>query len=231
MTDSTYTFLSLNSATDEGAGLMVLFFYLAVLATCYFLGCFNGAVIVSKYILKDDVRNHGSGNAGLTNFYRTFGGFLTFLVILTDMLKGVFSILLATTVTKALGGEAYLVCIEYLAAIACMLGHMFPITFNFKGGKGVLTGGAIIFMIDMRIALIVWLGFILLVFCTRYVSLGSCSSGVTFMLANAYFYPDALTIALGVCIGSLLLWGHRTNIVRLVKGEENRFSFRRKKAS
>ncbi len=64
----------------------------------YFCGCFNGAVIVSKYILRDDVRNHGSGNAGLTNFFRTFGGPLTFVVILTDVLKAVVAILIAATI-------------------------------------------------------------------------------------------------------------------------------------
>lgn len=201
-----------------------------VFIVAYFLGCFNGAVIVSKYILKDDVRNHGSGNAGLTNFYRTFGGGLTFVVILTDVLKGVFSILLATTVTRSLGADAYLIYIEYIAAICCMLGHMFPVTFKFKGGKGVLTGGGIIVMIDWRIALVVWIGFFLLFLSTRYVSLGSCSAGVIFAIANAFFHPEPYCIALGAVIGAMLLWAHRENIQRLIRGEENRFSFRRKQA-
>lgn len=195
----------------------------------YLLGCFNGAVIVSKYILKDDVRNHGSGNAGLTNFYRTFGGPLTFVVILTDFFKGIFSILLATIVTKALGAETYLLYAQYLAAIGCQLGHMFPITFKFKGGKGVLSGGAVIWMIDWRIALLVWTVFMLLVFATRYVSLGSCSSGAIFFLANAYFHPDYLSIILGGILGGLLLWAHRGNIQRLVKGEESKLSINHRK--
>lgn len=200
-----------------------------VVVFSYFLGCFNGAVIVSKYILKDDVRNHGSGNAGLTNFYRTFGGPLTVVVILTDFLKGIFSILLATTVAKLLGADDYLTYAQYLAAIACQLGHMFPITFKFKGGKGVLSGGAIIWMIDWRIAVVVWAGFMILVFATRYVSLGSCSSGIVFFLANAYFYPDPLSVVFGGILGGLLLWAHRGNMMRLIKGEESKFAFRSKK--
>ncbi|MFI3250576.1 MAG: glycerol-3-phosphate acyltransferase [Eubacteriales bacterium] len=201
----------------------------AMLLTCYFLGCFNGAVIVSKYILRDDIRDHGSGNAGLTNFYRTFGGGLTFVVILTDMLKGVFSILLANFVVSYLTIDAYAVNLQYAAALSCMLGHIFPATFHFKGGKGILTGGAIILMLDWRIALLVWVSFFILFLSTRYVSLGSCFAGVAFTLSTAYFYPDLVTVLLASIIGGLLLWGHRTNIQRLIKGEENRFQLRKSK--
>lgn len=194
----------------------------------YFLGCFNGAVIVSKYILKNDVRNHGSGNAGLTNFYRTFGGPLTIVVILTDFLKGIFSILLAIIVAKQLGAEELVMYFKYLAAIGCLSGHMFPVTFKFKGGKGVLSGGAIILMMDWRIALIAWVGFFALVLLTRYVSLGSCYAGVAFIVANAIFFPDIISILLGAFLGGLVLWGHRENIKRLLSGTENKFTVRKK---
>ena len=79
--------------SELGAALLLPALLIAVIA--YFCGCFNGAVIVSKYILRDDVRSHGSGNAGLTNFYRTFGGPLTAVVILTDVLKAVLAVLLS----------------------------------------------------------------------------------------------------------------------------------------
>lgn len=199
-----------------------------VLVFAYFLGCFNGAVIVSKYILKDDVRNHGSGNAGLTNFYRTFGGPLTFVVILTDFLKGIFSILLANLAAEQLGALDLVMYFRYLGAIGCLSGHMFPVTFKFKGGKGVLSGGAIILMMDPRIAVIAWVGFFAIVIFTRYVSLGSCYAGVAFIVANAVFFPDPVSVAMGTFLGGLVLWGHRENIKRLLKGEENRFSFRKK---
>ena len=117
----------------------------------YLCGCFNGAVIVSKYILRDDIRTHGSGNAGLTNFYRTFGGFLTLVVILTDVLKAVAALLLAGLLMGAPFGQ-------YWAALFCLLGHMFPCMFHFKGGKGILSGGTIAIMIDWRVAVVVWGG-------------------------------------------------------------------------
>ena len=86
-------------ASGDTVRLLMVAGLLALAAVCaYFLGCFNGAVIVSKYILRNDVRNHGSGNAGLTNFYRVFGGPLTAVVILTDMLKMV----AAVEIVKAL---------------------------------------------------------------------------------------------------------------------------------
>ena len=157
---------------------------LMVAVIAYFCGCFNGAVIVSKYILRDDVRNHGSGNAGLTNFYRTFGGPLTFVVILCDVLKAVVAVLLGGwllgTVAGANGYAAnerissmWALFGEYWAALFCLLGHMFPCMFHFKGGKGILSGGTIVWMIDWRIGLVVWVGFLLLFLLTKYVSLGS----------------------------------------------------------
>ena len=126
--------------------------FVLIAALAYFCGCFNGAVIVSKYILRDDVRNHGSGNAGLTNFYRTFGGPLTAVVILTDVLKAVLAVWLATDIINA-PAEAVTLA-KYWAGLFCLLGHMYPCMFQFKGGKGILSGGAIVLMIDWRIALV-----------------------------------------------------------------------------
>lgn len=193
----------------------------------YLLGCFNGAVIVSKYILKDDIRTHGSGNAGLTNFYRTFGGPLTFVVILTDVLKAVFAVLIGMAVFGHFMGVP--VFGKLFAGLFCMIGHMFPCMFRFKGGKGVLSGGIVAIMLDWRVALIVWGGFLLLAILTRYVSLGSIFAGTAFPFAT-YFVMHSLVLAiLSGCYGALLIWGHRANIRRLLKGEENKFSFHHKK--
>jgi len=219
--------------------LITVGIYAAVAVTSYFLGCFNGAVIVSKYILKDDVRNHGSGNAGLTNFYRTFGGFLTFLVILTDMLKAVVALLIATWLFKA-GGEIAVVVAKYWAAAFCLFGHMYPCMFGFRGGKGILSGGTIALMIDWRIALIVWGGFLIFFLLTRYVSLGSCVAGASFPVATILVYHPLLRdpswllhgwfiILCSVFLGGLVVWKHRANIKRLIAGNESKFSFRKKK--
>lgn len=193
----------------------------------YFLGCFNGAVIVSKYILRDDVRNHGSGNAGLTNFYRTFGGPLTAGVILCDVLKAV----AALSVGGALLGHllGWTVLGKYWAGLFCLLGHMFPCMFHFKGGKGILSGGTIAIMIDWRIALVVWGGFLLLTVLTRYVSLGSLWAGASFPFISWYCYPDSAIVVLAFACGGLVVWQHRANIKRLLQGNENKFSLHHKK--
>lgn len=214
------------------------FFVVAVCA--YFLGCFNGAVIVSNYILKDDIRNHGSGNAGLTNFYRTFGGPLTFVVILTDVLKAVAAILIGVWLAgfydpRIMGegplpnGEMIVVLFKYWAGLFCLLGHMFPCMFHFKGGKGILSGGTVAILIDWRVALIVWGAFLILAILTRYVSLGSCCAGALLPFATWLIYRDMNITILAIIIGGLLLYMHRGNIKRLLAGTESKFSLHKKK--
>ena len=204
----------------------------------YLLGCFNGAVIVSKYILRDDVRNHGSGNAGLTNFYRTFGGPLTAVVILTDVLKAVLAVLVSrwlmfhgfTIFISAASTTAFYDTVaKYWAGLFCLLGHMFPVMFRFKGGKGILSGGTIAIMIDWRVALVVWGGFLVLSVLTRYVSLGSCWAGLSFPFATWFVYQNYVILLLGILCGGLVLWQHRGNIRRLLNGTESKFQLHHKK--
>ncbi len=207
----------------ENLWLAMLLIYGGTAVASYFLGCFNGAVIVSKYILRDDVRNHGSGNAGLTNFHRTFGGGLTFVVILCDVLKAVLAVLLTSTV---FGGA---VAAKYWGGLFCLLGHMFPCMFHFKGGKGILSGGTIALMIDWRVALVVWGGFLILVIVTRYVSLGSLWAGASFPFISWYCYPEVRIVVLAFLLGGLVVWQHRGNIKRLLAGNESKFSLHHKK--
>ena len=208
---------------------------LLVAAAAYLLGCSNGAVIVSKYILRDDVRTHGSGNAGLTNFYRTFGGPLTLVVILCDVLKAVAAVWAGILMARYWDGGFWsqeaivLVFAKYWAGLFCLLGHMFPCMFHFKGGKGILSGGTIAIMIDWRIAVVVWGGFLILTALTRYVSLGSLWAGASFPFISWYCYPQTPIIVLAFCLGGLIVWKHRANIQRLLAGNENKLSFHRKK--
>ena len=202
---------------------------IAVIA--YFCGCFNGAVIVSKYILHDDIRTHGSGNAGLTNFYRTFGGPLTLGVISCDVLKAIAAVLLGVWIFSWFGFNGFdLIYAKYWAGLWCLLGHMFPCMFHFKGGKGILSGGTIAIMIDWRIALVVWGGFLVLAVVTKYVSLGSCWAGASFPFATWFVYHDTVLLVLAIVIGGLILYMHRGNIHRLLTGTENKFSLHHKKA-
>lgn len=203
----------------------------AVAVAAYFLGCFNGAVIVSKYILRDDVRSHGSGNAGLTNFHRTFGGALTFVVVLCDVLKAVAALLISMAVFRyfVLDSEVVTVFSKYWAGTFCLLGHMFPCMFGFKGGKGILSGGTIAIMIDWRVALVVWGGFLVLTVLTRYVSLGSCWAGASFPFVTWFVYRQPVILVLSIFLGGMILWKHRENIKRLLAGNENKFSLHKKK--
>ena len=213
-------------------GDMFIVLVASVALIAYFCGCFNGAVIVSKYILRDDVRNHGSGNAGLTNFHRTFGGALTAVVILTDVLKAVVALWLSGVVLRVFdtgAGDIVFVIAKYWAALFCLLGHMFPCMFGFKGGKGILSGGTVALMIDWRIALVVWGGFLVLVLLTRYVSLGSVWAGASFPFISWYCYPHPIIVVLAFLCGGLVVWKHRENIQRLLHGNERKFSLHKKK--
>jgi len=215
----------LDSAHVSGGWLALAAVGIAVLA--YFLGCFNGAVVVSRYILRDDVRNHGSGNAGLTNFYRTFGGPLTLVVILSDAVKAVVAVLFAMWIAGAISPQLITLS-KYWAGMFCLLGHMFPVTFQFRGGKGILSGGTIALMIDWRVALVVWGGFLILAIATRYVSLGSCWAGLYLPFVTWFVYQDELITVLAVIIGCLILWKHRGNMVRIAKGTESKFTLHKK---
>lgn len=203
----------------------------AMAVIAYFCGCFNGAVIVSKYILHDDVRTHGSGNAGLTNFFRTFGGPLTLVVILCDVLKAVVAILVGVAIARnfIVDDTPVLILAKYWSALFCLLGHIFPCMFGFKGGKGILSGGTIAIMIDWRVALLVWGGFLILVALTRYVSLGSVFAAAGFPFGTWFFVShDVVIMALAICLGALVIYMHRGNIQRLLKGKERKLSFHKK---
>ena len=219
----------MNILIETGAGAVLPALLVAVIA--YFCGCFNGAVIVSKYILRDDVRTHGSGNAGLTNFYRTFGGPLTLVVILTDVLKAIVAVWVGILAAKYLVADDALVIAlgKYWAGTFCLLGHMFPCMFQFKGGKGILSGGTIAIMMDWRVALVVWGGFLVLAILTKWVSLGSCWAGLSFPFVSWFVYQDLVILLLAIVCGGLILWKHRGNIKRMLKGEESKFSFHHKK--
>ena len=215
---------------EQGTAFWIPALITAVIA--YFCGCFNGAVIVSKYILRNDVRNHGSGNAGLTNFHRVFGGPLTAVVILTDVLKAVVALVVGAALFRNFlpNGEVLAVFAEYWAAVFCLLGHMYPCMFQFRGGKGILSGGTIALMVDWRVALAVWGGFLILVVLTKYVSLGSVWAGASFPFITWFCYPQLPIVILAFVLGGLVVWKHRGNITRLVTGTESKFSLHRKKA-
>ena len=192
---------------------------LAAALACYFLGNHNGAICVSL-MMGDDVRSHGSGNAGLTNFIRSYGTGRALLVILIDVGKAVLACLLAGCMLEPFG---YGLEGRVLGGLCVMLGHDFPVLQGFRGGKGILSGWFVAFMVDWRIGVMIGVVFFVVYFLTKYVSLGSVLAAVTFGVGFVVFYYDNLFVCLtGIFVSALTVFMHRGNIVRLVKGEERK---------
>lgn len=202
----------------------VAFAVLLVMLLSYFFGCFNGSFMVSHFIIRDDVRKHGSGNAGLTNFYRTYGAKYALLVIACDMGKTVAACLLGSFFFRCLGWDGTLGTL--LAGLGCELGHIFPVFYGLRGGKGILSGGTLVLLLNWRVAAVAWALFLLLWLTTRYVSLASitatCSAPIT-----VYFVYGHNWLYTGLClaVAALVVWCHRENIQRLLHGTEKKFKW------
>ena len=188
--------------------------------TAYLLGNLNGSVCISQIVAHEDVRSHGSGNAGLTNFFRTYGSWSTLLVLAIDAGKTVLACLVGGLLLKPFGYGAEG---AVLGAVAVSLGHDFPALLGFKGGKGIVCGLAIAIVIDWRIALMILGVFVVVFAISRYVSLGSVLASLTFAAGFAIFHYDDLFVMIGgILIGALAVFMHRGNIVRLIKGTEKK---------
>ena len=189
----------------------------------YMLGNLNGAVSISLLLSKDDIRNHGSGNAGLTNFMRRFGPSSGVLVVCIDMMKAILACLMGKLLLEPYGyGQEGLM----IAAIAVSLGHDFPALLGFKGGKGVLSGFAIALAADWRCALLILAVFALCLWLTRYVSLSSILASLTFSVSFLILHWEKLFVAIaGAAIGLFIIFMHRSNIARLLNGTEKKATF------
>lgn len=194
----------------------------------YLVGSINTSIILSK-IRKDDIRNHGSGNAGATNTLRVMGKIAAALVVLGDALKAVITILLARWIATGFhqSPDIVMYC-QYLAAFFTVIGHNFPVFFRFRGGKGIITSVAVIFMFDWRIGLIALAVGVILIALTRYVSLGSLSGCVIYPvfvallnIGEPLFYKK-MQFVLAFLLGILGIWRHRSNIIKLIKGTESK---------
>lgn len=196
-----------------------------IVLTGYLLGNLNGSVMISM-MQKDDVRNHGSGNGGLTNFVRNFGYGKALGVIAVDLGKAVLACLVGRLILESAG---YGVEGAMLGGVAVSLGHDFPVLFGFRGGKGILSGLGIAAAVDYRCALLIIAVFVLTVALTRYVSLGSILAAASLGIFFGVMYPDhPWVMAGGIFMAVLAIFMHRGNIQRLVKGTERKQSFSRK---
>lgn len=189
----------------------------------YLLGGINGAILLSKLVEKDDVRRHGSGNAGFTNFFRNYGKRTSLLVILIDAAKAAVSCLLGGWLLGKYGlrTEGML-----LGGLAATLGHDFPAFLGFRGGKGIVCGFATALVTDWRVGLILLAVFALVYFLTHYVSLASVLCALGFFVSFWLFYPGRpFVLILSGCLSALAIFLHRENISRLVRGQERKTYF------
>ncbi len=194
----------------------------------YMLGNVNGAVTISA-LMQDDVRKHGSGNAGLTNFIRSYGTAKALLVVCIDALKAV----LACLVTGLLL-DPYDMYMEgvMIGGAAVIIGHVFPALLGFRGGKGILSGLFIALVADWRIALCIVVIFFAVYLITRYVSLSSVLAATGFAVGFCIWHnQEPVVMICGIIIPALAIFMHRSNIVRLCTGKETKTNLFKKEKS
>ena len=210
-----------------GGSMSELYLMLGGVLLCmiipYLLGIINPAIIFSRLFFHDDIREHGSGNAGTTNTLRTYGKKMAALILFLDFLKAVISVVLGTLILpNQLGGGA-------IAGIFVILGHSFPIYYKFKGGKGVACLAGVVLMLSPISFVILISVFIAIVAMTKYVSLGSIMGVMLFPVVHTAFYPTQPWTTIGsIVIMVIIVFMHRENIKRLLSGKESKISFKKK---
>ena len=206
----------------------------ALAVAAYLIGSVNFGVLVSRHFYHDDVRSQGSGNPGATNMLRTYGLKASLLTLLGDALKGSFAAALGIAVWGYIGG--------YVAFFFVVFGHAFPVFFKFKGGKGIATAAGALLVLNTTIILILLLIFVALVYVSKYVSAGSIVVAMVLPLlvdnlgaVGGFLVGYAnKALASGVCTliafltAALVVFLHRKNLARLLKGEENKISIGKK---
>ena len=233
---------TVGSALIVGAGLLLC------MIIPYFLGSLNFGCIISQKQYHDDVRTHGSGNAGTTNMLRTYGKKAAVLTLLGDMAKALVAVAIGHLIFSvdviALNDAGDVVARYFdpigaaVAGISVMVGHMFPCFFKFKGGKGVATAAMVVLMLDLLnplhkhipiVFLICFATFVILVLCSRYVSLGSIMGMTLYPVVYTAFNGNGFSSLITVAMAVLVVWAHRSNIKRLLERKESKLSFGKKK--
>lgn len=189
----------------------------------YLFGSANTSVIVGR-LYGIDIREHGSKNAGLTNTLRTLGKLAALLVIVGDVAKGVLACLVGMYVV---GNVDVVGAIGLMAGgTASVIGHIWPVYFGFKGGKGILTSFSVILMMNWKIGMLLFLIFAVIVAVTRYVSLGSIIGCAVFPILGIILKQGTIFLAFALLLACIIIMKHRGNIRRLLDGTEAKLSFK-----
>jgi glycerol-3-phosphate acyltransferase PlsY len=207
---------------------------LFVLLTAYFLGSIPTAVWVGRFFKGIDIREHGSKNAGATNTFRILGKRFGWMVLLTDVAKGTTAACLPYFLapTAFSGYKDEFLILQLVGGFTAVVGHVFPIFAKFRGGKGVATSLGIVIGINPPAAAVSLALFLVIFLTTRYVSLGAIISALCFPLVSYFFIHNdtRIMIIFTIVLGTLVIWAHRKNIERLLKGTENRMNLFAKKS-
>lgn len=222
------------------ASLIIKYILIAVIA--YLLGSLNFSIILSEVVKKKDIRDSGSGNAGATNMLRTYGKKAAVGTMIGDILKVALGIIIAFAIldvpmkyifsNPADTAEIQRVMLyKEFAGLFCVLGHIFPLYFKFKGGKGVAACTGMVIIVDWRIALILFVIFIGVILISKWISLGSIVIALLYPVLIFAFYKNFILAAVALLFTAIVIVAHRENIKRLAKGTENKISFKNKKSS
>ena len=210
----------INHQNSQSALFVLIAAVALAIVSAYLLGSINFAIIISGKAYKQDIRSFGSKNAGMTNMMRTYGKKAAGYTLLGDALKAVFSCLIGYA---ALGNTG-----AYIAGLFCIIGHIFPIYYGFKGGKGVVTAAITILMCDPLVFLILFTFFVIIVALTKYISLGSVMCMLLYpVVLSMIAIPPIEHLACVMIIEALIIAKHWTNIKRLRNGTESKFSFKK----
>ena len=215
----------LNSSDKSTLGLVLFVVSVAVvIIAAYLLGSINFAIIISGKKYKQDIRDHGSKNAGMTNMLRTYGKKAAGLTLLGDALKAVAACLVGYVLIGSLGA--------YIAGLFCILGHIFPIFYRFKGGKGVVTTAVAILMCNPIVFAILFLLFVIIVLFTKYISLGSVVCVMLYPLlldsiSRIFTGSPTPYVVFAMITAVVVVVKHWGNIKRLAAGKESKFSFKK----
>lgn len=206
--------------------------YIVVTIIAYLLGSISFSVIISKKMAGFDVRKKGSGNAGTTNVLRTVGKKASIITLICDILKGVVAILVAYIAGLIFKDEIDKALLIQLAGIAAILGHTFPIFFEFKGGKGIATALGVLLITNWNIGLICLVFALVLMVLTRIVSLGSIAAAILFpvliiFMPHTAYLVDGNYIIYSIILAVLVVFNHRANVKRLLEGKENKLNFKK----
>ena len=201
--------------------------YIVISLIAYFIGSISFSVIFSRKFAGFDVREKGSGNAGTTNVLRSVGKKAAAITLVCDILKGVIAIGIAIIASK-IWKEVNVEILKYLAGFFAILGHTFPIFFEFRGGKGVATALGVLITLNWKVGLICLVFGVILIALTRMVSVGSIMSAILFPVLIVFMGSVKFeAIIISTLIAMLVVFNHRTNIQRLKNGTENKLSFKK----